>query len=1273
MSNTSKNQWKIAVDVGGTFTDCLGVDPAGNLHKTKLVGGGRLHGKNCEFLGDQKIRLQHAALQEVRGFYNGWILKTQQGAFRVIDSIGSTLQLASAPEEKKAQKEEKAQKEKAEQTEKNYNADWSLNPTLPEPVIAVQTLLGKALSAELPPMELRLGTTLTTNALLEEKTSPCALITTAGLEDLVRIGDQTRPDLFQLDFAKHKILPSEIFTVSERMDASGNILAPLDEAEALEILQKIKAKGYKSVAISLAHGYRNPSHENKLRELASGFDQVSIGSALCRQQNLLLRTQTALLDAAVMPLLDSWLEKIFTALPTASILLMSSSGSLRPRGDFQGLDSILSGPAGGMRAACDLHSHGNKKDWLAFDMGGTSTDLSRGNGQNMDFCQKSTIPSGKNQLEVQGRTLNIETIAAGGGSICSFKNGEWRVGPDSAAAVPGPACYGNGGPLTLTDTSFFLGELIAGDFPFSLDLHATETELRKIQQQIQRETGETFSLREIAKGFQKVGRTLMQMAIEKITIKKGTHPKKHSLVAMGGAAGQHVCSLADLLEMDQILLHPHASFMSALGILMAPREWIKAIPIQAVLKQKAVNEDLRKTCDRLVAEIEAKAKDQFRGSDTSLFNFQKQIEWELRYQGQEDTLPLADSSDLVRDFHNKHHSLFGFSLESRKIELRGLRVSLIEATGNYPIIQQEDQDSSPIQTATGPQGSSNKEGDSSQAPRLRSVREGLAGPCLVRLAGSCIVLEKGWQVSLQNGCVVLNRISPAVCTERSTTAADSVFRHHLVRIADQMGSVLQRSAVSVNIRERRDFSCAVFDPEGHLVVNAPHVPVHLGAMGEMVRTLSQKFPNVGPEQCLVSNHPFAGGSHLPDITVVTPVLVKGTRFFVASRAHHADIGGIAPGSMPAHSNTLAEEGVLLDGLLLEPEKDPELEKFVQILRSSPYPARNPQENVADLQAQIAAGHFGQKLLVKLCLDVGTEQVRNQMQRMQQLAYNAAKELSLQAGRFEDRMDNGKTLRLDLSKKEGRLCFDFTGTDDQCSGNLNANPSIVRAAVLYCLRCLLGEGVPLNEGILGAVTILTRPGSLLNPLPTSQNEFPAVVGGNVEVSQRLVDLIFGATGTAAASQGTMNNITFAETGGKTYYETLGGGCGAGPDFDGQDATHSHMTNTRMTDIEVLEEKFSVRVEKLGIARQSGGAGKHRGGNGLTRTLEFLKPMYLGLLTNRRTERPWGLMGGQSGTSGKNLLILPEGEQVKLDSGCHRKVEAGTKLVMQTPGGGGYGSS
>jgi 5-oxoprolinase (ATP-hydrolysing) len=1138
---------------------------------------------------------------------------------------------------------------------------------------AVRRLMAE--HGEGPIAELRIGTTVATNALLERKGDRVALAITKGFADALRIGTQARPEIF----ARHILLPEQLAAqtveIEERVSADGEVLTALNEAAARRQFEELRESGIDALAIILMHGWQYRDHEKRLAAIAQevGFSQFSVSHEVAPLIKLVARGDTTVVDAYLSPVLRRYTDTLRSQLPDAGrISFMQSNGGLAEVGAFRGKDAILSGPAGGvvgMVAACETLGF---EKLIGFDMGGTSTDVAHYAGE-FELTGDSVVAG----VRVASPMMQIHTVAAGGGSICSFDGSRLRAGPESAGADPGPACYRKGGPLTVTDCNLFLGRIDPALFPSvfgpegdaPLDPDASRAALEEVAARLPN----AKTLEEIAEGFLAIAVDNMANAIRKISVARGHDVTQYALTCFGGAGGQHACKVADQLGMETVLVHPLASLLSAYGIGLAP---VKAIRQQSLLSP------LGSTFDDELRTLEAAVRADLHAQGVQDEAIATRSHALLRFDGSDSTLsiPCGDAEAMDAEFRTLHRQRFGYSdehtpiiVEALSVEANGLSKGLSSAE-----IAPQDVDREP---STG----------SHAIHRAKMlVGEPVSGPLLIVDPGSTTVVEAGWQATLaEEGSLVLKRIIPLDRSHAAGTEVDPVrleiFNNLFMAIAEEMGVVLQSTATSVNIKERLDFSCALFDAKGALIANAPHIPVHLGSMGDSIARVieARGGPKGGARDgrgfqrgdAYVLNDPYRGGTHLPDITVIVPVFFSDESdqpdAFVAARGHHADIGGIAPGSMPPESQSIEEEGVLIDNLLMV-DKGHFCESAVRsALASSPFPARNPDRNLADLKAQLAACTRGAELLADTAREQGEAVVCAYMNHVLANADESVRRLldRLEDGEFAYPMDNGAVIKvaIRINREARSATFDFTGTSAQLTDNFNAPRSITRAAALYVLRTLIDDTIPMNDGCLRPVELIVPEGSMLNPRPGA-----AVVAGNVETSQAVTDALFAATRRLAPSQGTMNNFTFGNED-YQYYETICGGLGAGPDHDGTSAVQTHMTNSRLTDPEILETRFPVRLDRFAIRRGSGGKGAHCGGDGVEREVTFLSPMRANILANRRAIAPRGICGGGDAMAGRNWVERADGSREELSATGSAEMQVGDSFIIHTPGGGGFGQA
>ncbi len=1155
-------------------------------------------------------------------------------------------------------------------------------------VAGIRALLGLAAEDPIPPGSIeavKMGTTVATNALLERKGERCLLMITQGFGDLLRIGYQNRPKLFDLKIELPELLYEEVAEVPERLDAEGKVLQELDEASARASLQQAYDSGIRAVAIAFMHAYINPQHEDRVAQLARdiGFTQISTSQQTSPMMKLVSRGDTTVVDAYLSPILRRYVNQVRDALggdagSQARLFFMQSNGGLTDAAFFQGKDAILSGPAGGVVGMAKTAGQAGFEEVIGFDMGGTSTDVCHYAGS-YERAFETEVAG----VRMRAPMMNIHTVAAGGGSILSFREGRFQVGPESAGANPGPACYRRGGPLTVTDCNVMLGKVQPAHFPKVFGPEGDQP----LDSQVVREKFEALALEiaaaseaqpmppeAVAEGFLRIAVENMANAIKKISVQRGYDVTRYTLNCFGGAGGQHACLVADALGMTRVLLHPFAGVLSAYGMGLAE---IRALrqrqferPVTAVAEAEAVLAGMGEEAAKEVA-AQGVAQDAVRTERTA----------HLRYAGSHQPLEIAfGSEEEMRDrFREAHRSRYGFVAEERELILEALAV---EAIGGESHLS-----GAPVALSDQPAAALGQvemiaEGVTHSVPLYEraalKVGQTILGPAILSEETATTIVEPDWKATLDPlGNLVLERAVPRPSRQAVGTAADpvmlEVFNNLFMSIAEQMGATLANTAYSVNIKERLDFSCALFDSTGDLVANAPHVPVHLGSMGEAVRTvIKRNAAVVQPGDVFMLNAPFDGGTHLPDVTVITPVFDEAgsqVLFYVGARGHHADIGGRTPGSAPPDSRHIDEEGVVIDNFkLVERGRLREAETRA-LLASGRYPCRNIDNNMADLKAQIAANETGAREVKKMIATFGLDVVEAYMRHVQDNAEESVRQAldALKDGHTSFELDSGARIELSISvdHQAREAVIDFTGTSPQDEGNYNAPLAVCHAVVLYVFRTLVGTDIPLNQGCLKPLTIVAPEGSMIHP------RYPAaVISGNTEVSQSMANALYAALGILAGSQGTMNNFVWGNARYQNY-ETIAGGTGAGKDFDGASAVQTHMTNTRMTDPEMLEWRFPVRLEQFGIRRGSGGGGRQRGGDGVTRSLRFLDAMTVTLLSSHRRIPPAGLEGGETGACGRNILIRANGEERMLAGNDACEVEPGDRILLETPGGGGFG--
>ena len=1203
------SKWFFAIDRGGTFTDVIGIDPSNKLHKLKLLSESLLYEDS------------------------------------VIEGIRRLLKLNS-------------------------------NQKIPSDQID----------------RIRIGTTIATNALLERKGAKTALLITKGFRDLLEIGNQSRPRLFDLSIQKPEKLFKEVYEIDERLDSEGNIIHGLNEKKLLQALKKLKDKEIDSVAIVLMHSWKNAVHEERCYDIAKsqGFSNISISSKVIPLIKIVGRGQTTVVDSYLYPILHKYILSIEDELGKIPVEFMQSSGGLTDSLSLNGKDAIMSGPAGGVIGAAKIGNLNKIDDIIGFDMGGTSTDISKYSGE---FEKVVEVQAGG--IEFQASSLDVKTIAAGGGSLLWFDGSKLQVGPESAGSNPGPVCYGLGGKLALTDANLILNRINPDYFPSvfgpnqdqKLDRKSAENEFKKLKEIINIKTSSSFSIEELALGFIDIANEKMSNAIKEISVSRGYDIRKYGLICFGGASPQHSCGIAKILGIKKIIIHPLASLQSAYGIANAEQFRYGIQSFVSPLNKDSLIE-ASQICRRIKLDYVLELENL--GIDSE--NIRSDYLIDIRIIGTDShlTVSLEDIDSITKAFTERYQKIFGFK-PSGTIEIANIKVEVYGANTRIPEIQSEMKSTKFSKSLT--EHKIFFKDKYSKVPfisrDLIPIGKKSMGPMMIYDEYSSILIEPGFSFRCNkfNHLIIEQEsfVERYISDKRDPISLE-IFNNLFMSIAEQMGYTLRNMAHSVNIKERLDFSCALFDGDGNLVANAPHVPVHLGAMSESVKSIIDSNKNTMKKgDFYLINNPHKGGSHLPDLTVISPVFSDNDKpiFYAASRGHHADIGGITPGSIPPFSTNIEEEGIIIDNFLIVENGIFREKDFEDLLTSSDYPARNLEERKNDVNAQIASVQNGIKGIEDVIKKYGISTVQSYMgyirnnsaEAMSDALENYLDGKEFKEVEFEDYLDDGSKICVNLIIKESsnslypyQAIVDFAGTSPQMHNNLNAPIAVTKAAVLYVFRLLINREIPLNSGCLDLIEIKIPKGSLLNP-----NNKAAVVGGNVETSQRVTDVLLGALGIAAASQGTMNNFVFGnlDNSGKQYYETIAGGSGATEDSHGASAVQVHMTNTRSTDPEILEQRFKeIRLEEFSIRKNSGGDGKHRGGNGVVRSLHFLEPRKVSIVSERRSRAPYGLLGGESGKCGLNS-IRSHGKEIRLESKVERVVEKGETIIIKTPGGGGFG--
>ncbi|MGB3289184.1 MAG: hydantoinase B/oxoprolinase family protein [Burkholderiaceae bacterium] len=1154
----------------------------------------------------------------------------------------------------------------------------------------------------------KMGTTVATNALLERKGEPLLLVVTRGFKDALRIAYQNRPRLFDRHISLPEMLYSDVVEVNERMSSDGEILQPLDEAEAREVFRKGYERGLRATAIVLLHGYCHTGHEARLAQIAreSGFTQVSVSHEISPLVRFVPRGDTTVVDGYLSPILRRYVNRVAGAMPGVRLQFMQSNGGLTDALSFQGKDSVLSGPAGGIVAMARVSGAAGFNEVIGFDMGGTSTDVSHYAGEfERDF---ETQVAG---VRMRAPMMSIHTVAAGGGSVLHFDGARLRVGPDSAGANPGPACYRRGGPLTVTDANVMLGKLQPSFFPAvfgpegnsPLDVDAVRKRFVELAERVASETGKRMAPEELAQGFIDVAVANMANAIKRISVQRGYDVTTYTLATFGGAGGQHACLVADALAMPRILAHPFAGVLSAYGMGLAEQIAMRERSVELPLQLDGYLE-----CAEILRELDSAARDELLAQGASREGIRVSRLVTLRYQGTDTAISVnwGPINLLVDEFARKYKQRFAFLMPDRPLVIESAIVEAASAADQMDHAATRLQ-SPAMEYCAPPQPQACVRmftaGSWRDTPvyKHESLLPGATvnGPAILVESTGTTIVEPGWRACItQRNDLVISRYQSrpqkvAIGTEVNPVKLE-IFNNLFMSIAEQMGYRLQNTAHSVTIKERLDFSCAVFDASGRLVANAPHMPVHLGSMGASVNAIIQNHlasparapagQPLKPGDVYILNDPYAGGTHLPDITVITPVFDQAGAhilFYVGSRGHHADIGGITPGSMPADSRVIEEEGTLLTDFLLVQDGVFREQALRDELAAAKWPARNPDQTIADLRAQIAANEKGREELLKMVSHFGLDVVAAYMRHVQANAEESVRRVigALKDGEFELPLDNGAVLRVRIivDRRSRSAVIDFTGTSPQQPNNFNAPRAVTMAAVLYVFRTLVDDDIPMNEGCLTPLDVIVPEGSMLNP------DYPAaVVAGNVETSMCVTNCLYGALGIMASGAPTMSNFTFGNER-HQYYETISGGSGAGGNFDaagglvggfhGTSVVQTHMTNSRLTDPEVLENRFPVRLESYEIRHGSGGAGRWRGGDGAIRKIRFLESMTASILSNGRIHPAFGILGGAAAATGRNSVIRADGSVEILSHADKAEMEPGDMFVIETPGGGGCGAA
>ncbi len=1242
----NNNIYQISIDTGGTFTDCIAKNPSGEILKTKVLSNGTLRALVLETSNQNQLKI-NSDFGLKKNILNGYKLKFNNDnvEFEVLDFDVESRVLTF---------------NNSENSPIFMNAQISIFANEESPVLACRIITETALNENFPSIELKLGSTKGTNALLEKKGAKTAFLVTKGFKDLLKIGNQTRQNLFALHIKPKIQLPSLIIEIDEETDANGKVIKGILEDSFENIKIQLQQNNIESIAICLKNSFQNPENEIVMfNYLKFFFNQITISTGISTQIKYLERSQTSVVNAYLSPILSSYLVGIKSKLKCKSFKIMTSAGSLVDESDFLPKDSLFSGPAGGVVGAVKVAREMGFSEIITFDMGGTSTDVARFSGD-FDYQDIQRI----DDFQIFSRTLAIETVAAGGGSICRFDGQKFTVGPDSAGANPGPACYGMNGPLTITDVNLLLGKLSTSQFSIPIDIKASEQKLQELIFDYQQVTGKVVDEKLVLFSFITIANELMADAIRKISIAKGYDLRNFSLLAFGGAGGLHACKLAEILEIKQVLIPQNAGILSAYGI-------SKALNVKLIERNlfEKFNKQFFKIIFFEISKIEVELFNQM----TELGLLENQVEnpqhlFTLRHFGQDSGIELntfgLDFAEIIEQFQQKYFSLYGYKSENIDLEIVKMTISLSE---KEEVFLNKKKDDSIFQNK--------REQDISTEKLVANIN--YSGPTVISDNFSAVYLEENWNLKINAD----RHLSLVFDGQYSTQSIDlqatdlTLFMNRFKAVAENMGVILQKTAKSVNIKERLDFSCGIINAEGFLIANAPHIPVHLGSLGICARKILSEI-KLNEGDVLLTNHPRYGGSHLPDLTLIKPVFDEYSNLlgYVINRSHHSEIGGIRPGSMPPYAKNLEEEGVVIALHLLQKNHVIDWQSISNVLASAKYPSRNITENLEDINAALAALNNGEKQLRAMAKKYGSDKIKAEMNHIleysSQVILKRIQTFEQKVFEAQEFLDDGTSLNVKISFEKDNLFFDFTGSSNVHNGNLNANDAIVQSVLVYVLRTLINEDIALNDGILKDFKVILPHNSILNPVfSDNPAECPAVVGGNVELSQRLTDTVFKALGVLACSQGTMNNTLFGNEN-FGYYETIAGGCGAGNGFEGASGVHHHMTNTRITDPEIMEYRYPVKLRKFEIRENSGGKGLWNGGNGLCREIEFLKPLKVSLLNQHRIQEPYGLEGGANGKVGEQYLITEQGNY-QLTGNQAVDVNTGDILVILTPGGGGFG--
>ncbi|MCL4741376.1 MAG: hydantoinase B/oxoprolinase family protein [Phycisphaerales bacterium] len=1248
--------WRVWIDTGGTFTDCLAVGPDGGVRRAKALSVGAVRGRVLERLGPSSARVECAWTEHGGAFARGMSLRPVggDGTAAIVASFDAGTRTLAVMGEWPVWAADGAPFELAADEE--------------APTLAARMATGTPAGAPLPPMEMRLGTTRATNALLERRGGRVALFVTRGFGDLLVIGDQSRPDLFALRIERPAPLCEAVVEVDERLDARGGVLREPDLRAVERHAGRLAGLGVRSAAVALLHSWANPAHERAVAEAAQrgGIERVVASSDLSSRIKLLWRAETAVVDAYLAGVVEGYLDRVRESLGRSRMLVMTSAGGLVRRERVRPTDMLLSGPAGGVVGAAEAARRAGFERAIALDMGGTSADVSR-----IDGTPARRFETRIGAARVVAPCVAVETVAAGGGSVCVAERGELRVGPHSAGARPGPACYGAGGPLTLTDANLLLGRLDASRFGVPVD---GEAAARRADEALAATTS-AMSREALLEGFVEIADERMADAVRRVSAREGYDPTEYALVAFGGAGPQHACGIARRLGVRTVVVPPDAGLLSAAGLGAAR---IERFAERTVLRPLTGDDAWLRAVE---AEVEREARDAVadEGVDTDAISTLG-VWLDLRFEGQDEAVEVGAGPGARERFVARHRALFGAAHAERAVEVVSARAAAAGPPAEPRRLAARERAGGAWTMRSGRVWAGGLWWECAAVERdALGPGATLEGPALVTEPHCTTFVEPGWSLRVSDcGALVMTGGGAMRTAEQADAVRAELFINRLSSLAEEMGERLRRSALSVNVKERLDFSCAIVDAEGELVASAPHVPVHLGALGACVRAVRDALGADFGGRVAVSNHPGFGGAHLPDVTVMLAVrddegLPLG---YAACRAHHAEIGGIAPGSMPADSRNLAEEGVVIPPMTLGRLGAIDPSAARAIFERGPHPSRDPATNAADLLAQVEAVAYGAEGLRALARAFGAEAARGFMvalkARAEARVRGALRDRAPGVVSLDDAFDDGSPLRVRIETRGDRATIDFGGTAGVHPGNLNATEAIVRSVVVYVLRVMIDEPMPLNEGLLRAVDVRVPEGVLRPPFVADPTLCPAVAAGNVETSQRIADLLVRALGLCAGGQATMNNVAFGDERGGCY-ETIGGGAGAGPSFHGASGVQVHMTNTRITDAEVIERRYPVRIVRFAVRRGSGGDGRWRGGDGLVREIEFLAPAAISINAQRRAHGAPGAHGANDGLPGRERLVRADGSEGTLTAPCGVCAVRGDRLVIETPGGGGWGNS